>query len=89
MAAYIELGTTGANPVTSRQAFDTAKATEIFRLMVMDVEPSFDWDGATAQQKMNIALIVLKKLALVRAHRAKRMEVEAAISDEVEGVVWE
>lgn len=88
MAIFIELGTTGANPVTARQEFDTVRATEIFRLMVANVSPAFDWGGATAQQKMNATLAALKELTLQRAQKQKRNEAEAAIVGDVGGVIW-
>ena len=89
MAIFIELGTTGANPVTRREEFDAAKAAEIFRLMVANVTPGFDWAGATTQQRMDATLAALKELTLLRAHKQKRNEVESAIVGDVAGVTWE
>lgn len=89
MAIFIELGTTGANPVTTRQEFDATKAQEVFRLMVANVAPEFDWAGATTQQKMDATLAALKELALQRAQKQKRNEAEAAIVGDVGGVIWE
>ena len=89
MAIFIELGTTGASPVTARQEFDTVKATEVFRLMVANVSPKFDWAGATTQQKMEATLAALKELTLQRAQKQKRNEAEAATMGSVAGVIWE
>lgn len=89
MAIFIELGTTGANPITARQEFDTVKATGVFRLMVANVTPAFDWAGATTQQKMNATLASLKELTLMRAQKEKRNEAEAELASSVSGVTWE
>ncbi len=89
MAIFIELGTTGANPVTARQELDATKAQEVFRLMVANVTPGFDWAGATTQQKMDATLAALKELAMQRAHKQKRNEAETAIAGDVENVTWE
>ena len=89
MAIFIALGTTGANPVTARQEFDTVKATEVFRLMVANVAPQFNWAGATTQQKMNAVLAALKELTLLRAQKEKRNEAEAELAGSVAGVTWE
>lgn len=89
MAIFIELGTTGANPVTRREEFEAAKAAEVFRLLVASMAPNFDWAGANTQQRMNASLAAIQELVMQRARKQKRNEVESAIVGDVEGVTWE